>query len=185
MRLHHTHYPDTLTHSPAMFTAIFAIFLSIAPLAAIASAPASEEFGLTGIEKREHIRVVYDVRDDVWAAGIGKALYYVRGLIEAYRSQGVPPEKLHVSVVIAGKAAYWLLNDDAYQEYKNDEFAYNPNSQVVEELIDLGVSVELCNATRKGRGWQTEELLPGIKRVHDGYTRLIDLQQKGYAYIRF
>ncbi len=185
MKLHFTHNHRTLSHSPTFHAVILASLLLIVPFPAIANEPATEEFGLIGIEKREHIRVVYDVRDDVWSAGIGKALYYVRGLIEAYRSQGVPPEKLHVSVVIAGKAAYWLLNDAAYQDYKNDEFAYNPNSQVVEELIDLGVSVELCNATRKGRGWQTEDMLPGVKRVHDGYTRLIDLQQKGYAYIRF
>lgn len=171
--------------SSLLHTIILTALLSTGALPVVANEPASEEFGLIGIEKREHIRVVYDVRDDVWSAGIGKALYYARGLIEAYRSQGVPPEKLHVSVVIAGKAAYWLLDDPAYQEYKNDEFTYNPNKQVVEELIELGVSVELCNATRKGRGWQTEDLLPGVKRVHDGYTRLIDLQQKGYAYIRF
>jgi uncharacterized protein len=175
----------TCTRRPVLQIIILTTLMSVGSLPAMANEPASEEFGLIGIEKREHIRVVYDVRDDVWSAGIGKALYYVRGLVEAYRSQGVPPEKLHVSVVIAGKAAYWLLDDAAYQEYKNDEFTYNPNRQVVEELIGLGVSVELCNATRKGRGWQVEELLPGVKRVHDGYTRLIDLQQKGYAYIRF
>jgi len=185
MKFSFTPHLHILARSPALHTTILAALLSIGAFPVIANEPASEEFGLIGIEKREHIRVVYDVRDDVWSAGIGKALYYVRGLVEAYRSQNVPPEKLHVSVVIAGKAAYWLLNDTAYQDYKNDPFAYNPNSQVVEELIELGVSVELCNATRKGRGWQTEDLLPGVKRVHDGYTRLIDLQQKGYAYIRF
>lgn len=185
MIFHHTTIFFTPIPSPTVLILILIALLGLTPALTIANEPANKEFGLIGIEKREHIRVVYDVRDDVWAAGIGKALYYVRGLIEAYRSQGVPPEKLHVSIVIAGKAAYWLLNDAAYQDYKNDEFAYNPNSQVVEELIDLGVSVELCNATRKGRGWQPEELLPGVKRVHDGYTRLIDLQQQGYAYIRF
>ncbi len=185
MTSHHTPYRYAFTRSPALYSAIFAALLGISPLVAIASAPASEESGLIGIEKREHIRVVYDVRNDDWAAGIGKALYYVRGLIEAYRSQGVPPRQLHVSVVIAGKAAYWLLDDAAYQDFKNDEFTYNPNKKVVEELIELGVSVELCNATKKARGWRDEELLPDIKRVHDGYTRLIDLQQQGYAYIRF
>lgn len=168
-----------------MWVLLFAGLLWGVPLAALASAPTTPGSGLIGVQKREHIRVVYDVRDDVWAAGIGKALYYVRGLIEAYRSLGVMPDKLHVSVVVAGKAAYWLLDDEAYQVHKGDEFAYNPNRKVVEELIDLGVSVELCNATMKARGWQPDALLPGVKRVHDGYTRLIDLQLQGYAYIRF
>lgn len=185
MSLYRTKIFSLSTLSSNLHILILTMLLSFSSFSILANEPASEEFGLIGIEKRDHIRVVYDVRDDVWAAGVGKALYYVRGLIEAYRSQGVPAEKLHISIVIAGKSAYWLLNDAAYQDYKNDEFAYNPNSQIVEDLIDLGVSVELCNATRKGRGWQTKELLPGVKRVHDGYTRLIDLQQQGYAYIRF
>lgn len=37
----------------------------------------------------------------------------------------------------------------------------------------------------KGKGWTHKDLLPGVRVVHDGYTRLIDLQQRGYGYIRF
>ena len=81
--------------------------------------------------------------------------------------------------------AYWLLNDAAYQEYKHDPFDYNPNEQVVRELLAHGVSVEICYSTMKGKNWTAKDLLPGVIIVHDAYTRLIDLQQSGYAYIRF
>ncbi len=137
------------------------------------------------VERRQDIRVAYDIKDNVWAAGIGKGLYYVRGLLEAYKDQGVSMDQLHISVVLHGKAAYWLLNDQAYQIHTLDPFAVNPNDKVVEELLAHGVSVEICHVTMKGKGWTAEDILPGVTIVHDAYTRLIDLQNRGWAYIRF
>lgn len=137
------------------------------------------------IDRRQDIRAAYDIKVDVQEAGIGKALYYARGLLEAYKSMGVKPRALRVSLVLHGSAAYWLLNDEAYQGHAGDPFAHNPNGQVVEQLLDHGVSVEMCRATMRGHGWRPEDLLPGVTIVHDAYTRLIDLQQQGYGYIRF
>lgn len=56
---------------------------------------------------------------------------------------------------------------------------------MIKELLAHGVSVELCGVTMKSMGWTEKDVLPGGKIVHDAYTRLIDLQQRGYAYIRF
>jgi intracellular sulfur oxidation DsrE/DsrF family protein len=142
-------------------------------------------YPIINIEKRQHINIAYDVKDDVWEAGIGKALYFVRGLLESYKSMDVSPEQLHISIVMHGPAAYWLLNDAAYQIHKDDPFDYNPNEKIVRELLALGVSVEICNSSMKGKNWTDKDLLPGVSIVHDAYTRLIDLQHRGYAYIRF
>ncbi|MEK8089368.1 DsrE family protein [Thermithiobacillus plumbiphilus] len=159
------------------------LFALSAPTLAAPTADAARP--VINVEQHENIRVAYDVKDDVWDAGIGKALYYVRGLLEAYKDQGVAPRNLHISVVLHGPAAYWVLNDAAYQRHKKDEFAYNPNDKVINELLAHGVSVELCGVTMKSMGWTEKDVLPGVKIVHDAYTRLIDLQQRGYAYIRF
>lgn len=137
------------------------------------------------VTHRQNIRAVYDVKDDLWAAGIGKGLYYVRGLLEAYKDMGVDPKALHISIVLHSKAAYHLLNDEAYQDHTGDPFTVNPNDKVVAELVAHGVSVEICHVTMKGHGWHAEDLLPDVVMVHDAYTRMIDLQQEGYAYIRF
>lgn len=137
------------------------------------------------VQKKSRIRVVYDVKDDVWEAGIGKALFYVRGLLEAYKAQGVSDKQLKISVVLHGPTVYWMLNEASYRQFKNDEFDFNPNEQVVRELLAHGVSIEVCNVTLRGKGWTGDDLLPGVIRVYDAYTRLIDLQQQGYAYIRF
>ena len=165
---------------------IFCLLIGcLSGIAPVTAAAAAQQADIIGVQKRTDIMVVYDDKDDVWEAGIGQGLYYLRGLLESYKSLGIPQDQLHISIVLHGPTAYWLLNDHAYQRDKNDPFAYNPNSQVVAELIQHGVSVEICNVTMRAKGFTPEDLLPGVVIVHDAYTRLIDLQQRGYAYIRF
>lgn len=137
------------------------------------------------IDERQNINVVYDVKDDVWEAGVGKALFFLNGLIGSYSAMGVPHDHVHISVIMHGPTAYWLLNEAAYQTQKNDPFDYNPNEHIVQELLAKGVSVEICNSTMKAKGWTEKDILPGVTIVHDAYSRLIDLQMRKYAYIRF
>ncbi|MDX1795191.1 MAG: DsrE family protein [Hydrogenovibrio sp.] len=137
------------------------------------------------VQQKHDIRVVYDVNQDQQEAGIGKALYYVRGLLEAYKKQHVPMKEIHISVVVHGGAGYWLLKNKPYQNHVGNPFDVNPNKKVVQELIQHGVSVELCHVTMKAHGWTAKDVLPGVKIVFDAYTRMIDLQMRGYAYIKF
>ena len=171
-----------------LFVLFSASTLGLAATAAPANAPdpfALNEPSVVKITRKHNIRVVYDVKDDVWDAGIGKALYYVRGLLESYKALGVPQKELHISVVLHGPTAYWILNEQTYRQFKNDEFAFNPNEHVIQGLLKHGVSVEVCNVSLRSKGWSAADLLPGVTVVRDAYTRLIDLQQQGYAYIRF
>lgn len=128
-------------------------------------------------------RVVYDIHSDELAAGISRGLYYARGLFEAFRKQGVQPRQADVHLVLHGDAAVMLLKDTPYQWATKDPFAVNPNAKIVQDLIDLGVSVEICHSAMKSKGWKPDDVLPGVAIVHDGYTRLIKLQNDGYAYI--
>jgi len=164
---------------------LFIVSCSILFCSCLTQAEILDNNPIITIEKRQNINVVYDVKDDNWEAGIGQALYYVRGLLESYKSMGISPTQLHISVVVHGPVAYWLLNDSAYQQRSDDPFDYNPNETVVQQLIAHGVSVEICNVSMKAKHWTASNLLPGVVIVHDAYTRLIDLQYRGYAYIRF
>jgi uncharacterized protein len=137
------------------------------------------------IHERQNISVVYDVKDDIWEAGVGKALFFLSGLMASYKSMGVSADELHISVIMHGATAYWLLNEHAYQIHKSDPFDYNPNEHIVQSLLNSGVSVEICNSTMKAKGWTEKDIMPGVTIVHDAYSRLIDLQLRKYAYIRF
>lgn len=164
-----------------LFNTVLAFFMvSLFSFSASAAAPK-----ILTVQHKHDIKVVYDVDQDKKEAGIGQALYYVRGLLEAYKGQGVPLKQLHISVVVHGAAGYWLLKDDPYQKHVGDPFAVNMNAKVVKELIDMGVSVEMCHVTMKAYHWTAKDLLPGVKIVYDAYTRMIDLQMQGYAYIKF
>lgn len=130
------------------------------------------------------ICAVCRIDTDAWKDGVGRGLVDVRSLLSDYERIGIPPAEVHISAVFDGDAAYWLLRDKAYAVVKSTE-RYNPNASIVDELRRLGVSVEICAKTMQQRGWQKEDLLPGVVIVPGAHPRIIDLQLQGYAYIRF
>lgn len=155
----------------------------LAPAQAAETAAQADPRQMVMVDSNSVYRVVYDIHSDEQAAGISKGLYYARGLFEAFRKQGVKPGQVDAHLVLHGDAARMLLKDEPYQWAINDPFAVNPNAKIVQDLIDLGVSVEICHSAMKSKGWKFQDVLPGVAIVHDGYTRLIKLQNDGYAHI--
>lgn len=153
------------------------------PAIAAATGAADAERPLVTVDPQARYRAVYDIHSGDTAAGISKGLFYARGLIEAYRKQGVKPGQLDIHLVMHGDAAKFLLIDETYGTAVNDPFAVNLNARVTQDLLDLGVHVEICRSTMKAMGWTARDVLPGVTIVHDGYTRLIKLENDGYAYI--
>lgn len=135
------------------------------------------------VDKDAKYKAVYDIHSGDEAAGISKGLYYARGLIDAFGKQGVKPEQLDIHLVLHGEAAKFLLTEEAFQDNSGDPFAVNLNAKIVKNLIDLGVSVEICHSVMKSKGWLAEDVLPNVVIVHDGYTRLVKLQNDGYALV--
>lgn len=167
---------------------LLAILLAL-PLAAAAAPSSDLALGFTwddvmGIQNKDEIKVVYGIKKDDWEAGVGKALYYARGLYQSYDALGVKEKHVDMHLVLHGAAGYWLLDDKAYRVEK-DQLTGNPNAHIVKELIDHGAHVEACYETLKAHGWHKDDLLPGVEVVHDAYSRIIDLQNRGYAYIPF
>lgn len=155
------------------------------PSMVVAEEPADSnaERPMIMVEKDARYKAVYDIHSGDEAAGINKGLYYARGLIEAFGKQGVKPEQLDIHLVLHGDAAKSLLVEETWQEVSLDPFSVNPNAKITQDLIDLGVHVEVCHSAMKSKGWKAEDILPGVAIVHDGYTRLVKLQNDGYALI--
>ena len=130
------------------------------------------------------IYAVCRVKNDEWQDGVGGGLACVKRLVEDYKSMGVPTNEVHISAVFHGDAAYWLLKDAAYGAYKKGE-SVNPNKAIIQELVQRGVSIELCAQTMEEHGWTQDDVLPEVKIVIGAYPRIIDLELQGYAYIRF
>ncbi len=137
-----------------------------------------------GLDVKKGVKVVYQIKTDEWKRGIGSGLHYVRKLVDAYDSLGVDEQDRSVHVVFHGDAGYWMLTDEAYNKFKKVETG-NPNKPVIDQIVERGVSIELCAQTMKSNGWTDDDVLPGVTIVIGAYPRIIDLQLQGYAYIRF
>jgi hypothetical protein len=139
-----------------IFSRILCIALCTFGLAAspLAGAASLDARPMVKVDSRANYKAVYDIHTPETAAGISKGLYYARGPI-----------------------------DDTYQQVLGDPFAVNLNGKIVQDFLNLGVHVEICHSVMKAKGWTPDDVLPGVTIVHDGYTRLIKLQNDGYAYI--
>jgi len=133
---------------------------------------------------RKDVAVVCRIDKDEWKANLGAGLSMVRELAQVYRSPAGAPERVRLSAVVHGEAAYWLLKDESYPRVVAGATG-NPNRELVEELQSLGVSVELCGATMTERGWTDADILAGVKIVPNAYARMVELELEGYAYVRF
>jgi intracellular sulfur oxidation DsrE/DsrF family protein len=166
------------------FLCLLGCLLGLAgPLLAQDMEPSLSGRPMLKVDAHAHYKAVYDIHSGDTAAGISKGLFYARGLIEAFGKQGVAPAQLDIHLVMHGEAAKYLLIDDTYRDVVGDPFAVNLNAKITQDLLALGVHVEICHSVMKSMGWTADDVLPGVTIVHDGYTRLIKLQNDGYAYI--
>lgn len=160
-----------------------ALCLGLMACTPVARAEVPEPRPMIKVESGARYKAVYDIHSGETAAGVSKGLFYARGLIEAFGKQGVKPDQLDIHLVLHGEAAQFLLIDETYQKVVGDPFAVNLNAKITQDLLSLGVSVEICHSVMKSKGWRPSDVLPNVTIVHDGYTRLIKLQNDGYAYI--
>jgi intracellular sulfur oxidation DsrE/DsrF family protein len=136
-----------------------------------------------GLEVKDGIKVVYQIKTDGKKDGIGEGLYYVKKLIDAYEKLGITESERKVHAVFHGEAGYWLLKDPAYG--KEADKKANPTKEVIGGMLERGVSLELCASTMLNHGWERPDVLEGVTIVVGAYPRIIDLQTRGYAYIRY
>ncbi len=175
--------------APAMAAALLLAvgWLFFAPQKARAAdtAPRSaEDRPVIGIESSGPVKVVYQISKSETKNGVSKGLFYLNKLHDGYVKSGIDPSNLDLHAVFHGAAAEDLLTDEAWNRVRNTTGG-NPNTALIAELAAKGVSVELCDTRRVANGWSKGDVHPDVVLVRAAFQRLIDLQQQGYAYIRF
>ena len=91
---------------------------------------------------------------------------------------------LDIRAVFHGDASTHLLTDEAYNRVKGTDTG-NPNTKLIAELAKAGVHIELCDSRRREEGWAKSDIHPDVLLAEAAFARIIDLQMRGYAYIRF
>lgn len=133
---------------------------------------------------RENIRAVYPVGKDAWEGGVGEGLAFLRELLAKYEEADIPLSEVHISTIYHDQAAYMLLKDEAFKRIGKKRRG-NPNKDIIRELWDKGVSIEICAVSMKKLKIREADLLPEVSVVQSTFTRTIDLEMQGYAFIEF
>jgi intracellular sulfur oxidation DsrE/DsrF family protein len=85
-------------------------------------------------------------------------------------------------MIFHGDAAYMVLNDAAYDANRHANTG-NRFRSALNELMAMGVQVELCGATASANHWGNADLLPSVKVNVNAMVRLTQLEQQGYTMI--
>jgi intracellular sulfur oxidation DsrE/DsrF family protein len=129
--------------------------------------------------KLEKANVVIDFGHLVFGGDMPFALGDIHLLASDIRDRNA---KGQVVVIFHGDAAYLVLNDDSYNTNRHVSTG-NPYKGQLNELMKMGVQLELCGATAKGNHWGNANLFPGIKVNVNAMVRLTQLEQEGYTMI--
>jgi len=127
----------------------------------------------------EVYRVVFDVASG--SAGsheLNRRLESVARFVNLHARAGIDPGDLRIEVVTHGGSLFDMLSREAYR--KRFDVAH-PNADLLEALIEAGVTVYLCGQSASARGVAAEELAPGVKLAHSAMTVLVRRQSEGWA----
>lgn len=160
------------------------------PLAPSRTGPVIQEFGPvyqvptdlpTPIDR--DYRVVFDVAsapeaDDV----VNPRIETLARFLNMHGEVGVPPERMHLALVLHGNAGKSALHHAAYRERFGTD---NANLALVAALKAAGVKVILCGQTASHRGFAKEDLAEPVELALSAMTALVMLQDDGYRLIAF
>jgi intracellular sulfur oxidation DsrE/DsrF family protein len=101
-----------------------------------------------------------------------------RDAMEAAKAAGA--KDISLVFVFDGPSLPLMLNDAAFDRVMGTRGG-NPWKSLVSDLQKAGAGVEACGTRMGELGVGNADLLPGVKVDSDGWTRVIELQSKGFS----
>ncbi len=140
----------------------------------------------TCIQEKNDLKIVFawNLATINSRTGLGQQVQVTRNTVNNYENLYSMQINSNFEMIAVGYAGggRWLLTDEAFNR-SYQVSSGNPSASLVESLISRGVEVYMCQNTMRGNGWQTSDLLPGVKMVPAGVVGIIDYQHLGYKYI--
>lgn len=111
--------------------------------------------------------------------GVNKKLWYVARLYNLLRAAEVPHKNIHIVAVFSGKAYDVAYNEATYKEKKQKE---NPNTKLINTLIERGIELHICGQTIADNELDYEKNFnPKVKLTFSAMTDVIVYTKKGYV----
>lgn len=127
----------------------------------------------------ETYRVVFDVASGSADTHVlNRQLESVARFINLHARAGIDPEDLEIEVVTHGGTLFDMLSRKAYRQRFGVE---HPNADLLDALMEAGVTVYLCGQSASARGVAAEELAAGVALAHSAMTVLVRRQSEGWA----
>jgi intracellular sulfur oxidation DsrE/DsrF family protein len=129
--------------------------------------------------KLEIANVVFDIGHAVYVGDMPFVIGDLNLLANDFRNGNT---KGQIVAVLHGDAAYFVLNDEAYNINRHVKTG-NPYGTLIAGWMKQGVQVELCGATAQANHWGNADLIFGVKVDTDAMIRVTQLEQQGYTLI--
>lgn len=131
----------------------------------------------------KEFKAVFDIMNSPESADqLNSSIETVARYLNMHAQQGVPPEQIKAVMVVHNKASKDLLQNEFYEKRFG---VTNPNSDLLKELMDSGVTVIFCGQSSVAREIPREETLSGVQLALSAMTALISFQDEGYRLIKF
>lgn len=123
-------------------------------------------------------RIAFEVATEAPSPdAVSPGLHTAARFLNMHARAGVPPERMHVAVVVHGPAGKHVLRNDAYREKTG---ADNPNLALLDELADAGVRIILCAQTAISRDLPLDRIAEPVEIALSAMTAFLLLQDEGY-----
>lgn len=124
-------------------------------------------------------RVVFDTSSIADAGEINRTFASAARFLNMHAEAGVPEERIHLAIVIHGRAVYDVANAESYAAHNDG--AENGNIEAVAELQRHGVRFLVCGQSAAYYEVTNADLLPGVEMALSAMTAHALLQQQGYT----
>ena len=102
--------------------------------------------------------------------------------LNMHAQNGVSIEQMKVALVVHNKASKDIITNAAYQKRFGTD---NPNSEMISQLMNVGVEIIFCGQSSRSRNIPKEDTIEGVQLSLSAMTALIQLQNSGYRLIKF
>lgn len=132
-------------------------------------------------DKNLDYKVVFKITNDKRRKGVNDKLWHMARLMNLLYTAGIKKEHIHIVGIIAGKATYLVLNNQAYKKRFRTQ---NPNMDLLKQLTQHGAKLYVCDqALAEHHIDQKKDMNKYIMPSLSGIIDLPTYELKGYALI--